>query len=71
MHLAIEYQTTMDYLLVRNYVQVGDICYRDEDGSEVIIKDRYARDIFGMILQMSEKARTEFIRQAWYRLLFK
>lgn len=45
----------MDYLLVRNYVQVGDICYRDEDGSEVIIKDRYARDIFGMILQMSEK----------------
>lgn len=71
MHLAIEYQTTMDYLLVRNYTQVGDICYRCEDGSEVIIRDRYARDIFSMILQMSEKARTEFICQAWYRLLFK
>lgn len=68
MHLAIEFQTTLDYLLVRNYTRIGDICYRNEDGEEIVIRDRYVRDIIGMILQMSEYARTDFIRQAWYRL---
>lgn len=68
MHLAIEFQTTLDYLLVRNYARVGDISYRNEDGEEVVIRDRYVKDIIGMILQMSEYARTDFIRQAWYRL---
>lgn len=71
MHLAIEFQTTLDYLLVRNYAQVGDISFRSEDGKEIVIGDRYVKDIFGMILQMSEHARTDFIRQAWHRLLFK
>lgn len=68
MHLAIEFQTTLDYLLVRNYAQIGDISCRNEDGKEIIIRDRYAKDIFGMILLMSENARTDFIGQAWHRL---
>lgn len=68
MHLAIEFQTTLDYLLVRNYARIGDISYRNEDGEEVVIRDRYVKDIIGMILRMSEYARTDFIRQAWYRL---
>lgn len=71
MHLAIEYQTTLDYLLVRNYAQLGDICCRSEDGADILITDRYAKDIISMILQMSEHARAEFLRQAWSRLLFK
>lgn len=68
MHLAIEFQTTLDYLLVRNYARVGDICYRNEDGEEIVIRDRYVKDIISMILQMSEYARIDFIRQVWYRL---
>lgn len=71
MHLAMEFQTTLDYLLVRDYTRFGDISYRTEDGEEVVIKDRYVKDIIGMILRMSESARTDFIRQVWYRLFIR
>lgn len=68
MKLAIEYETTLDYLMVQNYAEIGDLSVIAKDGKQVIISDRYVKGIIGMTLMMSEEKRQEYLGKTLSKL---
>lgn len=71
MRNSISCGATMDYFLVRDYTIFGTVAFMDAEGELREIRNRYALEIIGMLLNMTANAQDEYISKIIYRTRFE
>lgn len=71
MRNSISCGATMDYFLVRDYTIFGTVAFVDAEGELREIRNRYALEIIGMLLNMTANAQDEYISKIIYRTRFE